>query len=172
MSPLSSRLRSPSPVTDGSMSSNGSGPEYSTSTVSQSSSSDSEQDSQNEDESSVPENFTSLAKPLYEGSKITVATAVFAVMEFCINNHLSYKAMDDLLKLLQLLCISPNRLPGSVYLFKKIFKQFKGEEYNSTKVCCQCKEKVDEQCSCETPKIGTLISVPIEKAVQAIVTSK
>jgi len=49
-----------------------------------------------------------LADPIYTGSSITVGSALCALMKFCLHNKLIYKAIDELLKLLQILCITPN----------------------------------------------------------------
>ena len=63
--------------------------------------------SESEDESGIPSELRFMNKPFHDGSSITLCTAILAIMKFCICNHLSYKAMDDLLKLLNLLCITP-----------------------------------------------------------------
>jgi len=107
----------------------------------------------------------------YEGSNITAGKAVLSVMQFCIDNHLTYKATDELLKLLQVLCITPNKLPKSVYHLKKLYRDLIESEYSHSKACFQCsKDSVD--CSCDNPSYGDLITIPIQKPLEVIVSSK
>lgn len=124
-----------------------------------------------EDNDSMTSDYPFLTEPLYKDSSITVGETIIAVMQFCLNNHLTYKATDDLLKLLQVLCVTPNKLPKSEYLLKKFFRSFKRSEYNYTKVCANCKKDASD-CSCGDPSHGDLIAVSIEKPLQAIVSSK
>lgn len=79
----------------------------------------------NENFSELPENLAYATEALFEGSELSICGAVMAIMKFCLANHLSYKATDELLKLLHLLCPAPNKLPQSVYFLKKFFKHFK-----------------------------------------------
>jgi len=48
--------------------------------------------------------------------KAVIGKAVLSVMQFCTVNYLTYKATDELLKLSQVLCITPSKLPKSAYL--------------------------------------------------------
>ena len=57
---------------------------------------------------------------------------ICAIMEFCLHNGLTYKAIDDLLKLLQIICASPNKLPRSIFVLKKFFDQFTSMNMNTT----------------------------------------
>ena len=130
----------------------------------------------NSTESEEDYNFSSadddfMTGSFYEGSNITAAKAVLSVMQFCIENHLTYKATDELLRLLQVLCITPNKLPKSVYLLKKLFRNLKESEYSQDKACFQC-SKDSVNCSCDNPSHGDLITIPIQKPLEAIISSK
>ena len=128
-------------------------------------------DSEDSHDSDIPEYFTCMNEPLHQGSTITLCTAILALMDFCLSNRLSYTAIDGLLKLLQLLCVTPNKLPRSVYLLKQLFRKFKGTDYNNRKFCTNCNADADN-CSCEMPMFGNLLAIPIEKPLEAIVKSK
>ena len=78
------------------------------------------EESKDNHDSGVPEDFIFINKPLHHGSTITYFTAI---LKYCLSNHLSQHYMDELLKLLQLLCVAPNHLPRSVYLLKNILKR-------------------------------------------------
>lgn len=92
-------------------------------------------------------------------------------MEFCLHNSLTYKAIDELLKLLQILCVSPNRLPRSVFTLKKFFEQFNSTKYSYHQMCSNCKEEC-ESCVCNRPSKGDLLHIPIDKSLKAIVSRK
>lgn len=131
-----------------------------------------------ESESSVDADFgasiedcATLNEPVYSGSTLTVGAAVCAIMEFCIRNNLTYKAIDELLKLLQILCVSPNRLPKSVFILKKFFNHFNSTEYSHYEMCSNCKEKC-EVCVCNKPSKGVLVHISIDKPLKAIVSRK
>jgi len=74
--------------------------------------------------------------------------------------------MDDLLKLLQLLCVAPNHLPKSVYLLKKHFKK---ELNTTTKKFAQTVMAMKRTAYV---KFQCLLAIPIEKPIEAIVNSK
>ena len=61
-----------------------------------------------------------LSDPFHLNSDISVCSAICAIMEFLINNKLTYSAIAELQKLLHLLCVSPNKLPRSVYQLKNV----------------------------------------------------
>ena len=63
-------------------------------------------------EDSIPKE---MLKPLYPGSVLSVCAAYCLIMQFAIASKLSYTAIENLLKLLQLLCPSSNILPSSFY---------------------------------------------------------
>lgn len=45
--------------------------------------------------------FRQYADKLYHGSKINAETSWYAMMHYAISTHLSYKAIEDLIALLQ-----------------------------------------------------------------------
>ena len=124
-----------------------------------------------EDINGSPADYAFMTESFHEGSSVTVGKAVLSVMQFCIDHHITYKATDELLKLLQVLCVTPNKLPRSVYLLKKFFQKFKRFKYSHNKVCSKC-NKDNSNCSCDDPSHGDLIVVPIEKPLEAIVSSR
>ena len=139
---------------------------------------DSDSSESEEDCNGLSDDYAFMTESFYEGSNVTAGKAVLSVMEFCINDHLTYKATDELLKLLQVLCVTPNKLPNSVYLLKKHFRDFKRSEYSfkrseysHNKACSKCR-KDSSNCSCDDPSHGDLITIPIEKPLEAIVSSK
>ncbi len=90
-------------------------------------------------------------------------------MQYCINNKLSYQAIEDLLKLLGILCPPDNLLPKTFYKFKKFFQQFQGD-HDLQQICMKCKEKT---CSCyshESSDIAHLVHVDIHKPLRTIIS--
>lgn len=57
------------------------------------------------------------------GAAISVYAAFCAIMLFVVENKLSYTAIENLLKPLQLLCPPSSQLPSSLYTLKKFFSQ-------------------------------------------------
>lgn len=112
-----------------------------------------------------------LSEPLYTGSNVTVGTTICAIMEFCLHNGLTYKATDALLKLLQLFCASPNKLPRSIFVLKKFFNQFTSMNYKQCRICSNCKE-LSESCHCDKASVGDLLEIPIDKPLKVIVSRK
>ena len=71
-------------------------------------------------------------KPLYEDAKITLCGAICAIMKYSTTNKLTYKAISDLLKLLDALLPTQNLLPKSFYKFRKFFQQFSLQHEHTT----------------------------------------
>jgi len=63
-------------------------------------------------------------KPLYEGVNITLCGAMCAIIKYSTTNKLTYKAISDLLQLLDLLLSTQNLLPKSFFKFITFFQQF------------------------------------------------
>lgn len=116
-------------------------------------------------------NFSLSSEPFNSESDISLCAAICAVMEFCMNNKSTYNAIADLLKLLQLLCPSPNKLPKSVYQLKKMFSNINSSSCEQIKMCTSCAESA-ETCQCLKPNIGNIVTTSINKPLEAIVTSK
>ena len=107
--------------------------------------------------------------PLYPGASITLCGALLAIMQFCRGNNLSYSAIDDLLKLLILLCPIPNLIPSSLHRFKKFFKHYQPAQ-KITKLCVTCQNTT---CSClVASKYGHLITMDIMQPFQTIVAGE
>ena len=96
---------------------------------------------------------------------------ICAIMEFCLHNGLTYKAIDDLLKLLQIICASPNKLPRSIFVLKKFFDQFTSMNYEHHRICSSCKES-SESCQCDKPSTGDLLEISVDKPFKVIVSRK
>lgn len=44
------------------------------------------------------------SQPLYEGSKICATTSWCSILQYALSNHLTYKAIEELLDLMQVYC--------------------------------------------------------------------
>ena len=89
-------------------------------------------------------------------------------MQFSTDNKLSYTAIGELLKLLDLLCPPENSLPRSFYTFKKFFQQFEGGHILE-QVCLKC-NTID--CPCTSGDVAHVVSVDIHKPLQTVISSK
>lgn len=129
--------------------------------------------------SDTPENISiaeEMFEPLYLGSRTTICGAYFSIMHFANQNKLSYTAIDHLLDLLRLFCPEPNSLPASFYKFKKFFQQF-SSTYEKKTYCIECKRTFDgkncpQEGCCNSQGKGHLVHIPIDKSLQAIVSSE
>ena len=118
-----------------------------------------------------------LLGPLYDGSKVTVLGAYCAIMEFKRACRLPFTAIAMLLQLLQLLCPSVNKLPRSVYVFKKFFQRYSSPS-KRTNFCFECGVSYDldqKWCAnrdCRRHEPNTMISLNPIRAIQRVVSSK
>lgn len=117
-------------------------------------------------------------KPLYQNSDSTVCGAYCSIMLFASRHKLSLSAISDLLALLRLLCPDPIHLPWSLYKFQQFFKQFNAGCEKQT-FCRECttplsssKSHCSNRCCSNSGKHSYLDHLPIEKSLQAIVSSK
>ena len=113
-----------------------------------------------------------MFEPLYPGSTVSVCGGVCAIMHFCTTSKLSYTAISELLKLLQVLCPVPNSLPTTVYRLKQFFKQY-NLKYNIHQYCSECLNQVNDcHCSEASRKMCHVVDAPIEKPLEIIISSK
>lgn len=108
-----------------------------------------------------------LFPPLYPGAKITLCGAMCAVMQFSTSSKLSYTAISELLKLLELLLPSPNHLPSSIYAFMQF------NSVNEHKLVCTKCMKMD--CPCEqstSSDQADLVYLDIHKPLKTVITRK
>lgn len=108
--------------------------------------------------------------PLYPGADITLCGAMCAIMQFSTSNNLSYTAIGELLKLLDLLCPSQCSLPKTFYAFKQFFSQF-SPVHDRKHVCTVC---MKSECSCDQPSpndTADLINLNIHKPLETVITS-
>ena len=126
----------------------------------------------NADESKVhsSDSCSDSLEPLYHGAEISLCGALCAIMQFCSANHLSYTAIDQLLKLFLLIIPCPNTLPNSVYKFKKFFEKFQ-QPYNLQYLCSYC-QLLHQNCTCSNPNCGHLAHISIEKPLKTVLSSE
>ena len=117
------------------------------------------------------ENDIDFVTPLYVDSRISVSGATCSIMHYCMAYKLSYTAIGELLKLLQLLCPSPNHLPASVYQLKKYFRQCQ-MPHKCYNICSNC-QAIKEECICDHQLLNShLVHVPIKKQLYSVIKSK
>ena len=103
-------------------------------------------------------------------------------MQYASANKLTYTAIEELLKLLQILCPSPNSLPTTLYRFKKFFQQY-NSGFEQQHVCSKCFAFLDKGESCticvdadnpvHNPEMpGLLVCTTFQKALQTVLSSK
>ena len=103
-------------------------------------------------------------------------------MQYASANKLTYTAIEELLKLLQILCPSPNSLPTTLYRFKKFFQQY-NSGFEQQRVCSKCFAFLDKGESCticvnadnpvHNPEMpGLLVCSTFQKALQTVLSSK
>ena len=112
-----------------------------------------------------------LYQPLYSGAEITACGAICAIMQFCTTYKLSYTAIGGLLRLLIILCPTPNHLPRSFYMLKKFFEQFQSK-YTHSKYCIAC-ENLLSDCACintSHSNIGHIVHLDIQKPLEIIIS--
>ena len=119
------------------------------------------------EEESIPND---MFEPLYPGAVVTICAAYCAIMTYAITNKLSYSSIENLLKLLHLLCPTSNHLPSSLYKLKKFFQTFTSS-YKKRCICAECDRVLKKGESCHG-KNGYLIHVPVEKALKTVVESE
>ena len=123
-------------------------------------------------DSSHSKRSENMFEPIYSDATISLCGAVCAIIHFSTSNKISYTAISQLLKLLQLLIPAPNSLPTTVYQLKRFFKQYK-LQYKIRKHCSECLSQIDDcQCAVTSRKTCHFVDAPIEKPLEVIVTSK
>ena len=115
-----------------------------------------------------------------EGANITVCGAYCSIMQYATANKLTYTAIEELLKLLQILCPCPSALPTILYRFK-FFQQY-NSSFEQQRVCCGCFKLLDKDepcagCSVVNPirhpeMSGLLMYTPFQKPLRTILSSE
>ena len=93
--------------------------------------------------------------------------------------RLPFTAIAMLLQLLQLICPADNKLPRSVYVWKKFFQR-RSSKYTKLRFCCHCNHQLgtgDKKCSgvdCQevNQEPNTLIVLKPDKAIRQIFLRK
>ena len=75
-------------------------------------------------------------QPLYVGAPISTQGSWEAIMEYSIENNLTYSATEKLLKLINNYCITPNNLLISLYRLKSHYEE--GYHHLTRKEFCSC----------------------------------
>ena len=118
-----------------------------------------------------------MFEPLYDGANITVCGAYCAIMEFKRVCRLPFSAIFMLLKLLQLLCPSGNKLPQSVYLLKKFFQKH-SSQHKKRLYCPECNTELrgnQQKCTnagCQGKEPNYLITMKPDRTIKNILRSK
>lgn len=135
---------------------------------------DKDDDNDDDDEVLIDDD---LWEPVYEGASISTVGAYCVIMEFKRACRLSFSTIAMLLQLLQLLCPSQNKLPKSIYSFKKFF-QGQSNPFQRRQFCSNCKaEYQDDQklCNnreCNSSEPDTLITFDYKKAIRRVLKRK
>ncbi len=119
-------------------------------------------------------NLEGMFQPIYENAKVTVCGAYCAIMKFKALSGCSFTTLGYLLQLLQLFCPSGNRLPKSVYMLRKFFKQFSASK-SRQQYCSYCGTKVVGCChnsKCPKGDPDCFISIDTAKQFQSILSRK
>ena len=117
-----------------------------------------------------------IEEPLYSGADISVCGAYCAIMHLKSKCHLSFSTIDELLKLLKMICPQNNKLPSSVYILRKFFSQFESLK-KKTIFCSNCHEIIDGKC-CNTDCVkrngepDVLIHLNLPKQFRTILSRK
>ena len=115
-------------------------------------------------------------EPVYEGANVSTVGAYCAIMEFKRACRLFFSTIAMLLQLLQLLCPSHNKLPKSIYTFKKIFQR--NLIHLNVVNCSNCKSEYQEgqkHCNnseCHFLEPDTLITFNYRKAIRRVLKRK
>uniref|UniRef100_A0A1X7TMH1 Uncharacterized protein n=1 Tax=Amphimedon queenslandica TaxID=400682 RepID=A0A1X7TMH1_AMPQE len=108
---------------------------------------------------------------LYDGSKINVQTSWYAMMKYAMSNHLSYKAIEDLISLMQIHCPKPNKLPPNFYHLKKELEKL--QSYTVQHFCADCHLKISsEMLKCSNKKcsgrVCDMVLLPLENCIREL----
>lgn len=116
-------------------------------------------------------------RPLYQGSPITLAESMLAILLFVTRHNLTGTALSDLLTLVSLHCLTPNLCKTSLHLFYSFFGNLKSPvKYH--KYCSFCMfllEKEQPKCPiCKREisnegKTSYFIEIPIDDQIQNLV---
>ena len=94
-------------------------------------------------------------------------------MQYASANKLTYTAISELVKLLNIVCPAPNKLPSCFYKLKKFFKKFSAG-FKHQKVCTKCSTPMEAGTSHFTlctdndnidPEAVGDLHIPIQKAL-------
>jgi len=107
---------------------------------------------------------------LYEGSSLSMVAFNCLFMKLARKHKLTYQAMDDLLDFVSYVLPKPNTVPKSIYLLKKFFSQSKCD--SKTQIYCTKCNNLEDNCECDHPNPGKIVSISVEKPLKSILTGK
>ncbi len=83
-----------------------------------------------------------LSEPIYSGAQLTLGLSLILIMSFAINHNLTDSAVQDLLQLINLHCLTPNLCVTTLYMLKK---HFSSTQFSSTRhyYCRFCKTTIN-----------------------------
>ena len=110
--------------------------------------------------------------PLYPGAPISCKESWTSIHEFQVANRLTDSAIQQLLKLINNHCPSPNSCPQTVYKLKKLFpEECAYSQYCS--VCMElvppnCKQCTNQQCARKHSKLCFYTILPFDEQLKEI----
>ena len=128
-------------------------------------------------EGSVP---ASSNRPLYEGSRLSVAASGVLVQKFAMRHKVTKEALGDLLQLLKIHCPTSNLCISSVHRLKKLFPDLEYkpvfhyfcseclEEVTDVETCQQCTNPVCQHDLSQLNSVSSFIELPIDQQLKAI----
>ena len=114
----------------------------------------------------------SLQRPLYAGAPLSTEESLLTTYLYAIRNKLSYEAIAQLIKLIELHITSPNSFPRSVYTLKKYLSNMATQKIQ--KFCSFCFKEVPNDCkqcsrrACKQIALSYYAILPIEDHLKEI----
>lgn len=122
------------------------------------------------------------SKPLYEGATITVGISILLILTVAIRHSLTGEALNDILCLINLHCLSPNLCPKSLFQLKRHFHNITNPIVYHY-FCAGCLEKITDKsktnicpnmmCQRDLRSVGGLcycLEVPLISQLQSLFT--
>lgn len=136
------------------------------------------------DEKNTNEEYSNCNQSLYPGCRLTLEISMLLIVTFCIRHALSGVALADLLTLIELHCLLPNKCTKTTKLLRDFFGKLKSpielhyyclycQEYFGTRkpTCCS-----NAACLCDFEKkrsqLQYFIIIPFVIQLQAIIKGK
>ncbi|XP_074100574.1 uncharacterized protein LOC141528425 [Cotesia typhae] len=122
------------------------------------------ENSDDEDEERQEQNHDDDNNPLYLGAEITKRESMLVILAMCLKHHLSMTCIDDLIRVIELHCLSRGLIKNSLYKFQKYFNLDK-ENVKKHFYCPSCASQLNNEneiCNmCLQTKSTFLLELPI-----------